>query len=174
MGPRFGLSTTLIAGAVTLLIAVAVGNAVGGRVIGQVIGRVPALMPTPYPVLRNAPLESAEPAPPREEQVMSVATDPGFPDPRVTPEPEPPPTPRPTPTAAPTPSPNKNPVAEPSHWYSSPPLLVPLASPSPFSDEQAQQPRPETSSSPRGADAGHGGPATLVTDSPATSSGSKP
>jgi hypothetical protein len=59
-------------------------------------------------------------------QVVSVATDPAFPDPRVTP----PPTPTPRPTAAPTPAPTPRPSPTPSPppLYTSPPLPLPIAS----------------------------------------------
>jgi hypothetical protein len=56
-------------------------------------------------------------------QVVSVATDPAFPDPRVTPPPTP--TPRPTPSPTPTPHPTPPP---PDAIYTSPPLPVPIAS----------------------------------------------
>jgi hypothetical protein len=152
MGPRASLSTTLFLGAVTLLIAVAIGNAMGNRVITQVTGRVSVLVPTPLPIVKNEPKENADVPVWKEEQVMSVATDPGFPDPRVTPEPEPPPTPRPTPTAVPTPSPR--PTDQPTmQKYTSPPLLIPLASPS-GSDEQAQGAAPGGTVSPRAAGTG--------------------
>jgi hypothetical protein len=149
MGPRASLSTTLIAGAVTLLIAVAIGNAMGNRVIGQVTGRVSALVPTPFPIVKNEPRDNSDAPAWKEEQVMSVATDPGFPDPRVTPEPEPLPTVRPAPTAAPSPSPTPRPG--PTHPYTSPPLLIPLASPSGSGDGQAQETGPDGSATPRAA-----------------------
>jgi len=59
-------------------------------------------------------------------QVVSVATDPAFPDPRVTP----PPTPTPRPTAPPTatPRPAASPTPSPPPLYTSPPLPLPIAS----------------------------------------------
>jgi hypothetical protein len=59
-------------------------------------------------------------------QVVSVATDPAFPDPRVTP----PPTPTPRPTAPPTatPRPASSPTPSPPPIYTSPPLPLPIAS----------------------------------------------
>ena len=58
-------------------------------------------------------------------QVVSVATDPAFPDPRVTPPPTP--TPRPTPVPTPTPRPTPSPPPD-AGLYTSPPLPLPLAS----------------------------------------------
>ena len=64
-------------------------------------------------------------------QVVSVATDPAFPDPRVTPRPTP--SPRPSPTSTPTAAPSLNPA----DVYTSPPLAIPLT---PSSPEAPQTP----------------------------------
>jgi hypothetical protein len=172
------LSTTLIVGAVTLLIAIAVGNAVGSRVIGQVTGRISALVPTPFPIVRNAPRDSTETPAPKEEQVMSVATDPGFADPRVTPEPEAlqaaPPAAPPAPAAALTPSPNGHRQAAPSRVETAPPLTVPLASPSAFSDDQVQTTESESSAVPRAIGTGRAAPAALSSSPADPSSVEKP
>jgi hypothetical protein len=59
-------------------------------------------------------------------QVVSVATDPAFPDPRVTPPPTP--TPRPTAPPTPAPTPRPSPTPSPPPIYTSPPLPLPIAS----------------------------------------------
>jgi hypothetical protein len=169
VGPRTGLSTTLLAGAAVLLIAIAIGNAFGNRIVGQVTGPTSVLAPTPLPVVRDAPRDRAEAPAGKEDQVMSVATDPGFPDPRVTPEPQTP-GPTPAPTAALTASPVPAPKAVRSQPYTSPPLLFPLATPTPFSDEQAQT----TDSQGSPAARGRGTPANPAYGSPESPSGARP
>jgi len=157
MGPRAGLSTILILGAVVLLLAIEVGNNMGNRVLGQVASQVPALSTTPVP------LPSASPDDPQTQvgwsrrQILSVATDPAFPDPRVTPEPPPPPTPRRTPK--PTPKPAVTPsaldiYASPTPLYTSPPMPIPLVShepgeTSPPDAEEEATPSPLPSASPK-------------------------
>ena len=124
MGPRAGLSTVLIVGGITLLIAIAIGNSMGNRVLGQVAGRIPAVQDTPFAVPSSTPGGPANVMTWKRVQVMSVATDPGFPDPRVTPAPEETPTPKPRPKPRPSPSPKPSP----SPAYTSPPLPIPLSS----------------------------------------------
>jgi hypothetical protein len=124
------LSTVLIAGALVLLIAIAVGNNMGNRVLGQIGSRAAGSVATAVP----SPAASAEDDGVshvlwKRRQVLSVATDPAFPDPRVTPEPPPPPpTARPTPhkvrTPAPSPSPDDGEGTVPP--YTSPPMPIPL------------------------------------------------
>jgi hypothetical protein len=127
MGPRAGLAATLLIAGATLLIAIAVGNEMGNRVLGQATERGPAIGATPVATPdtdeTNAPGEANW----KRQQIVSVATDPAFPDPRVTPEPPPPPQPRtpvPLPRASATPSPSPTPT--PSTPYTSPPLPIPL------------------------------------------------
>ena len=127
MGPRAGLSATLAIASVTLLVAIAIGNAMGNRVLGLGTERGPAIVATPVPSI--APSEETN-APGviswKHNQVVSVATDPAFPDPRVTPEPPPPP-PTARPTAKPTPTAPSAPSESPSKVpYTSPPLPIPL------------------------------------------------
>jgi hypothetical protein len=109
----------LVAGAVLLLIAILIGQRLGDRVISQGLARrVPLsglVTTTPIPA-PSGPLEANW----KRAQVVSVATDPAFPDPRVTP----PPTAKPTP--APTPVPTLTPAPTPT--YSSPPLPLPIVS----------------------------------------------
>jgi hypothetical protein len=105
VGPRSELSTILIIGAAVLLLAIAVGNNMGNHVLGQIPARVPAIAATPLATPPPLALtENASSLVWKRRQVLSVATDPGFPDPRVTPEP--PPTPKPTPKRSPSPSPS--------------------------------------------------------------------
>jgi hypothetical protein len=150
MGERAGLSTVLIMGAVVLVISIAVGNSMGNRVLGQIAVRAPEVVPTPM-VSASADAASLDQVLAVRHSVLSVATDPGFPDPRVTPEPPPvrtaPPTPRLTPTPKPTPSPS----ADGTSHYTSPPLPIPIVShdPNELSDPDGE-PLP-TSPSPEGA-----------------------
>ncbi len=80
-------------------------------------------------------------------QVVSVATDPAFPDPRATPKP----TPRPVPTAIPTvPPPAQPPVedlAPVKPIYTSPPLPLPIASHAP---EDLETEPPDANGYPQG------------------------
>lgn len=99
--PRSFLIWSLIAGSLVLLLAIVIGNQLGDRVLSQVTERT---QPLPTPVMPSAvPTQSQAPTNWKAVQVTAVATDPHFPDPRVTPPP--PPTPKPTrpPTPSPTP-----------------------------------------------------------------------
>jgi hypothetical protein len=124
---RASFSTVLLLGGIVLLVAIGVGMNMGNRVLGQIGAHVP-VQPTAVPAATEDPGDHAEVSGWKRVSVMSVATDPGFPDPRVTPEPPPPPPPRPraTPTEEPqdedhprTPKPKAKP-------YTSPPLPLPL------------------------------------------------
>jgi hypothetical protein len=133
MGPRAGFSTVLIAGALVLLIAIAIGNNMGNRVLGQIGSRASGAVVTPVPSPSvSADADAAGHVLWKRRQVLSVATDPAFPDPRVTPEPPPPPppsTPRPTPKETRTPKPQPaTPAGEESSAppYTSPPMPIPL------------------------------------------------
>ncbi len=88
MGRRTNLAITIVAGGIILLIAIAVGNEMGNRVLGQATERGPAILATPV-----ATPVGFDPDPGavtgRRNHVLSVATDPAFPDPRVTPPPPP-------------------------------------------------------------------------------------
>ncbi len=134
MGPRTGLSTLLILGALALLSAIFVGNGMGNRVLRQVAQAPATLLPitTPSPADVGGPNSLTL----RRRQVTTVATDPAFPDPRVTPEPTPQPTPRPIPKATRAPTPLPTPPPEPTEGgvqvpYTSPPLAYPLVKHSP-------------------------------------------
>ncbi|MFN2461458.1 MAG: hypothetical protein ABR591_12355 [Candidatus Velthaea sp.] len=109
------LSLTLVAGAVLLLGAIAIGQRLGDRVLSQVTQRrTPIVGPiaTPVPETSDAGFKRNW----KREQVVSVATDPAFPDPRITPRPTPRPTP---PPATPPPRPVRT-EPPPASVYSSP------------------------------------------------------
>ena len=153
MTPRAGLSTALLVGAVVLLSAIAIGNDMGNRVLGQLAGTVPVVSTTPVPLPTVSDL--AVDADGRQlwsrHDVLSVATDPAFPDPRITPEPPPPPPP-PPPRAAPAPAASAKPSLSPSSSagasgtpkapYTSPPLPIPLISHSPSPDDSSDTSTP--------------------------------
>jgi hypothetical protein len=116
----------LVAGAIVLVISILIGQKIGDRVLLQTARRAPpgaaVISPSPDP----ATADKGELKNWKRLQVVSVATDPAFPDPRVTvpPRPAPPPeTPRPRVTAIPVP-----PVTIPRGIYTSPPLPIPLVS----------------------------------------------
>lgn len=131
MGPRKELPLVLILSGFVLLVSIVLGNNMGNRVLGQVAARTetaPTPLVTPVPEVKDAQSELAW----KKTEVISVATDPAFPDPRVTPIP--PVTPRPTrppsliqPEAPSTFSPPSPP------GYTSPPLPLPIATHAPGS-----------------------------------------
>ena len=91
----------LIVGAIVLLISIIVGNSMGNRVLGQVANREGDFAPSPVATPTADPADNASAQLSwKRRQVLSVATDPGFPDPRITPEPVFAPTPRPRPTSS--------------------------------------------------------------------------
>jgi hypothetical protein len=137
VGPRRELSTILILGAAVLVVAIFVGQSMGNRVLGAIASRPATLFATPIAAPSPSPDDRSGPANAplwKRREVISVATDPAFPDPRVTPEPSPPPTPSPKPS--PSPSPSAGSDAAPADedqdrspaLYTSPPLPMPLAS----------------------------------------------
>ncbi len=110
---------TLVGMGAVLLVAVAVGQQIGEHTIFGATQRrveIPAQTITPVPEDTGGANEAIS-RNWKRLQVVSVATDPAFPDPRVTPPPTP--TPKPSPTPKPT--------AEPT-LYTSPPLPVPIGS----------------------------------------------
>ena len=129
---RPGTSVLLIAGALVLLISIFIGQKLGDRVLLQTESRTPVgtalITPVPAPEETSAgPLRNW-----KRLQVVSVATDPAFPDPRVTPPPTPRPPP-PPPAATPKPVPTVTPegAPPPGGEYTSPPLPMPLVSHTP-------------------------------------------
>ena len=141
-GKRPGLSTVLVMGALVLVIAILVGNNMGNRVLGQISSRgveaAATPIATPTPGSSDSPQSRALW---KRRQVLSVATDPAFPDPRITPEPEPVETPRPRHKAN-TPGPKHGKTARasgegsaaptsdltPNTTYTSPALPLPIVS----------------------------------------------
>lgn len=122
---RPGLSVLLVAGALVLLVSILIGQKLGDRVLLQTERRVPIIGSGVTPVPDTATSEPAGLKNWKRLQVVSVATDPAFPDPRVTR----PPTPTPAPYVAPKrialPTPT---ITAPKNIYTSPPLPVPLVS----------------------------------------------
>jgi hypothetical protein len=117
--PRTAL--TLVGMGVLLLAAVAVGEQIGEHTIfGATERRVEIPPQTVTPVPEDIGTDEAVLRNWKRLQVVTVATDPAFPDPRVTPTPRP--TPRPTPSPKPTRSPN------PAELYTSPPMPIPMGS----------------------------------------------
>lgn len=118
---RPGFSALLVAGAIVLVVSILIGQKLGDRVLLQTERRVPIVGSgvTPVPVVD--PSDRVFLKDWKRLQVVAVATDPAFPDPRVTK----PPTPRPTPSPEP-----RTPIPIPTikAVYTSPPLPMPLAS----------------------------------------------
>jgi hypothetical protein len=144
---RPGTSLMLVGGAVLLLIAIVIGQRLGDSVLRQVTEQ---RSEEAGPIMTPVPLTSEEPGQARNwkrEQVVSVATDPAFPDPRATPKP----TPRPVPTANPTIAPPTLPPVEQSTpdkpVYTSPPLPLPIASHAP---EEVDTEPPDENGYPQG------------------------
>lgn len=121
---RPGLSALLVAGAVILLVSILIGQKLGDRVLLQTERRVPIIGSGVTPVPEAEPTDKTLLKNWKRLQVVAVATDPAFPDPRVTRPPTPKPTPTPTPRATSTPFA----ATVPPPVYTSPPLPIPLAS----------------------------------------------
>jgi len=115
----------LVAGAIVLLVSILIGQKIGDRVLLQTEKRVPIAAGgvTPVPEADT----SSAPGNWKRLEVISVATDPAFPDPRITRPPPPPPTPAPR-RATPIPEVT---IAPASQIYTSPPLPMPLVSHAP-------------------------------------------
>lgn len=147
MHPSTRFPTLLLAaGAVVLLIAVAVGERMGSRVIGQATEQtLQSVIPQ---AITPAPDATPRPYGPdwKRSQALSAAADPHFPDPRVPPVPLPtlPPTPKPTatPVRIVTPTPNPNiPI-----WRQKPlPTVNPNGTPPPQASEPPGAPTAEPS-----------------------------
>jgi hypothetical protein len=128
---RADLSFGLVLAAFVLLVSIFVGNNMGNRVLGQVAART-EVAPTPL-VTAVAVVKDVQSALGwKKTEVISVATDPAIPDPRVTPIP--PATPRPTPRLPVAPGATgaagvlTTPIPA---LYTSPPLPLPIATHAP-------------------------------------------
>ena len=156
----------LIAGGIILLISIAIGQRLGDSVLRQVTEQrsteTTAIL-TPVPPAPPAP-QPTDMGPVRNwkhEQVVSVATDPAFPDPRATPRPTPRPIPVPIPTVPPpTQAPQEDLAPAKPPLYTSPPLPLPIASHAP---EDIDTEPPDANGYPQGIppvtpepSAGHG------------------
>ncbi|BDE05381.1 hypothetical protein WPS_06570 [Vulcanimicrobium alpinum] len=136
---RLGPSGLLIAGALVLVVSILIGQKLGDRVLLQTERRIPVAGAGITPVPEASPEDRTFFRNWKRLQVVAVATDPAFPDPRVTPPPTPTPapvrirhpvrlTPRPFPTI--------------TSIYTSPPLPIPLVSHDP---NETEPPIPEAS-----------------------------
>jgi hypothetical protein len=84
MGPRVDFSVLLFLSGALLLGAIALGNRMGNHVLVQVSERTevaPTPLLTPVPGAKDRQVSLGW----KKTQLVSVATDPAFPDPRVTP-----------------------------------------------------------------------------------------
>jgi len=189
MGSRQGLSTVLIFGSIVLVIAILIGNNMGNRVLGQISNRG-AGTATPIPIPSASPPDTVtNRALWKRRQVLSVATDPAFPDPRITPEPPVPATPRPLPrrpaAAAPTIPPDTGfatdpplPARTPNTRYTAPPVPLPVPShggEETIAPDEVQTVSPRITPSlrplatpPRGAAPGRGAPTLPPVSGPST------
>jgi hypothetical protein len=109
----------LVLGGIVLLVSIFIGEKMGERVIKR--STETAILVPEVQTAGPIPTASADQAGPirdwRKLQVVTVATDPGFPDPRVTPTPTPKPKPTHTPSPQPTyyfPTPSPEPSGEPA------------------------------------------------------------
>lgn len=102
------LTLVLVAGTAVLLLAIGLGQRMGDSVLGaateQRVGALPAIIITPEPDQTSGPFGPDW----KRSQSLAAAPDPGFPDPRVPPQPLPTPIPRPSATPKPEPTVNSN------------------------------------------------------------------
>ncbi len=93
------LTLILVLGTAVLLLAIVVGERMGDKVLGSAterrLGGLPTLVITPAPGQTQGPYGPDW----KRSQSLAAAPDPGFPDPRVPPQPLPTPQPRPSPVA---------------------------------------------------------------------------
>jgi len=123
------LTLVLVLGTAVLLLAIVIGESMGDKVLGSAterrLGGLPSMVITPAPTPTTGPYGPDW----KRSQSLASAPDPGFPDPRVPPQPLPTPIPRPT-VAPPKPTPTYNPGLPP--WRQKPlPTVTPGASPAP-------------------------------------------
>jgi hypothetical protein len=122
---RPGLSALLVGGAIVLVISILIGQKLGDRVLLQTERRVPLAGSGVTPVPNGDASGRDELKNWKRLQVISVATDPAFPDPRVTRPPMPSPEPYTPPPHRNTPAPK---ATKAPSLYTSPPLPLPLVS----------------------------------------------
>jgi hypothetical protein len=122
-------SLLLVLGGATLLISIFIGEKMGQRVLMRST-ETAVLIPevqTAAPVPTASQDDSGPIRDWRKLQVVTVATDPGFPDPRVTPTPTR--KPKPTPSPSPTPTPFVLPTLTPEPSTVPSPGISPNATP---------------------------------------------
>ena len=129
-------SVFLIICGLTLLASIFVGEKMGEHVLGKSTDTAVLVPEIQTPVPSVTASQSGPIVDWRREHVVTVATDPGFPDPRLTrpPTPTPKPTPSPTPAAVPTPflfatATPQLPAPSPSTTTSLPPYAIPTPPP---------------------------------------------
>jgi len=136
MGSRPAVSLLFLLGAAMLVASIFVGQSMGSRVLGKIRTQQPPVAVTTIPIATAAPSGydgAAELH--RRRAVLSVATDPAFPDPRITPEPTPEPTARPTPRPTREPTLAPEPTLGPNDGAGTPPPEVsPTDAPGPTQD----------------------------------------
>jgi len=129
---RPGTSLFLILCGVTLLVSIFAGEKMGTRVLQRttqttaVVPDVTTPEPSPSAVLSGPIVDW------HRLQVVTVATDPGFPDPRVTKPPTPTPKPTPSPRPSPPSQPSFGPGASPGATAAPANTLPSYAIPTPF------------------------------------------
>lgn len=123
------VSVLLFLGGVVLLVSIFIGEKMGERVLLR--STETAVLVPEVQTMAPVPTASADQAGPirdwRKLQVVTVATDPGFPDPRV------------TPTPSPTPKPTHTPSPEPTYFFptaTAEPSEVPSALGTPYATPQ--------------------------------------
>ncbi|MBV8434349.1 MAG: hypothetical protein JO029_08720 [Candidatus Eremiobacteraeota bacterium] len=131
-------TVVLAAGAVVLLLAIALGQRMGDRVLGQATEHA---LPAVAAEITPEPYASSGPYGPdwKRSETLSAAADPRFPDPRIPPQPlptPPPATPKPSASATPTINPNlpiwrQKPLPTATPIPTEVPTEEPSASPSP-------------------------------------------
>jgi hypothetical protein len=132
---RPGLTALLVGGAVVLLISIVIGQKLGDRVLFQTARRAVTIGSGVTPVPEAVDSAHGELKNWKRLQVVSVATDPAFPDPRVTRPPTPPPPVYTPPPYTPPPLPKRTPTPPPQGVYTSPPLPIPIVSHAPGETE---------------------------------------
>jgi hypothetical protein len=135
----------MIAGALILLAAIALGQRMGDRVLGEATERT--LSAVPPIVISPAPAATGAAYGPdwKRSETLSAPPDPHFPDPRVPPKPlpTPPPPPTPSPTPIPTTSINPNlPIWRQQPFPTMAPSELPSGSPAPAGSSAPLAARP--------------------------------
>lgn len=121
-------------GTLVLLLAIVLGERMGYHLLGESTELSPAVLPTVLITPEPPDASSGAYGPDwKRSQTLSGAPDPGFPDPRVPPEPLPTREPAPSPSTRPSPTPNPNiPI-----WRRQSPMPTPIPASTPTPKAQA-------------------------------------